>query len=100
MRLLQSWITPRFAGSPLKAAHRNSNRMKAYRAKEEARGNRASLCYGICYGLSVYDSRWVVRVILALFAKSLETGQPALALFAACSNFALSAPGIFAVKSR
>src|SRR4051812_1859195 len=38
--------------------------------------------------------------IVIFVLRSLEIGHPALALFAAVSNFALSAPGILAVTSK
>src|SRR5271169_1289986 len=43
-----------------------------------------------------------LRVALTLISalKSLETGQPVSAAFTAASNFALSAPGIVATRSR
>src|ERR1700730_6867278 len=45
-----------------------------------------------------YDSRRALTLISAL--KSLETGQPVSAAFTAASNFALSAPGMLATRSR
>src|SRR6201993_3868735 len=44
------------------------------------------------------ETRLAFTEISAL--KSLETGQPVSAAFTAASNFALSAPGIFATRSR
>src|SRR5262245_3067937 len=49
-------------------------------------------------GHYIYDSSVAFIVIVALSTR--DTGQPALALLAAVSNFALSAPGIFAFTSR
>jgi len=45
-----------------------------------------------------YISRLASMVILAF--SSFDTGQPVLALFAISSNFALSAPGIFATTIK
>jgi hypothetical protein len=55
------------------------------------------------WGLAVncgYPANLASSVTLVLFLNNFEIGHPAFAFAAAWSNFALSAPGIFAVRSR
>src|SRR5664279_3458560 len=57
--------------------------------------------YSLCYFPSFRPDQETSCALTEISAlKSLETGQPVSAAFTAASNLALSAPGIFATRSR